>query len=624
MSQEPVTLRTNSVSSLFQSLTEGRALFLIVASSLLVYANSLSGEFLYDDILQVVQNPLIRSWDNILRGFTSNVWEFRNLIGTQNVPPPYYRPLFTAYLTVGYKLFGLWPQGWHLASLAVHTGATLALYYLLKRLTRNWHVAAIASLLFAIHPTHVESVSWVSGIPDPLAALFFIPALNWYIRFREEGGRRWLALSILFYALATLCKEPTLSLPLIILAWELLRRRESWKPFLISCFWRLTPYTLVTVAYMVARFAVLGSISWVNGTVATIPQPLVWLTVPRVIVAYLLHQLIPSGLGVIYNIPFASRLMEWGTLLPLLFLALTTSFLIIRRKKISFAMWVGLALMLMPLLPALNLRAMSKEWIVQDRYFYLPSIGFSLMVALFVVRAARRNLKLASVLSAAVLIALGTSTILQNKVWHDSRILWTRAVQNAPQSWGANFNLALAYADHNNIPEALFLFERSTGLTQNPLNLAQTYNNISIGYSTLGERDKAFEAAQKAIELDPRLMEAYNNLGLLYRDCDDYETATEQFEKALEIIPASALVRTNMAETRVLMGDYAGAIPHYKIALLQQPEDLSLRYQLSLTYAAAGHKDEAVAELEQIMLLSKDPHLITVLRKKIRTLRQNA
>src|SRR5215212_2296458 len=70
--------------------------------------------------------------------------------------------------------------------------------------------ASGAGLVFAIHPAHVESVSWISGITDPLAALFYLPALLWYVRHRQEGGGlggRGLALSIAFFALSLLCKE---------------------------------------------------------------------------------------------------------------------------------------------------------------------------------------------------------------------------------------------------------------------------------------------------------------------------------------------------------------------------------------------------------------------------------
>src|SRR6266705_5508494 len=127
--------KIKATSTLRDALTEGRALFLIVASTVLVYANSLSGAFVFDDTKQIAGNPALRSWSNIARAFTSDVWAFQRGTLTKDIPPPYYRPLFTAYLTLNYKLFGLWEPGWHLMNLLAHTGATVAVFFLIKRLS---------------------------------------------------------------------------------------------------------------------------------------------------------------------------------------------------------------------------------------------------------------------------------------------------------------------------------------------------------------------------------------------------------------------------------------------------------------------------------------------------------
>ena len=208
-------------------LTEGRALLLIVIGTLLVYANSLGGEFVFDDVKQIVGNQALHSWSNIFRAFTTDVWSFQRETYTTDIPLPYYRPLFTAYLTIGYQLFGLWEPGWHLMNTAVHVGASVAVYYLLRRLSGNMMLALVGALIFGLHPAHVESVSWISGIPDPLAALFYIPALIWYVRYREGGGKRWLPASVAAYALSTLCKETALVLPAVIFVWEMTRETKA-------------------------------------------------------------------------------------------------------------------------------------------------------------------------------------------------------------------------------------------------------------------------------------------------------------------------------------------------------------------------------------------------------------
>src|SRR2546430_9563215 len=279
-------------------LDQSRSLFLIVAATVLAYANSLSGAFVFDDTKQIVGNPALRSWSNILRAFTSDVWSFQRGTLTKDIPPPYYRPLFTAYLTLNYKLFGLWEPGWHLMNLLVHVAATVAVYLLLKRLSGNRLVAALAALLFGVHTAHVESISWISGIPDPLAALFYVPSLLWYVRYREEGQGKWLAASVIAFGLAILCKETPLALPLVLCVWELTRptTRSSLALRLKDIVLQMIPYAVVAAAYLALRFSVLGRISWKHPFMARVPDSAIWMTVPYVFVNYLKHLVAPFRL----------------------------------------------------------------------------------------------------------------------------------------------------------------------------------------------------------------------------------------------------------------------------------------------------------------------------------------
>src|SRR5438105_7433571 len=280
-SPPPIGVGDKNISAMNDLLTDSRALFLVIASTVLVYANSLSGAFVFDDTKQIAANPALRSWGNIARAFTSDVWAFQRGTLTKDIPPPYYRPLFTAYLTINYQLFGPWEPGWHLMNLLVHAGATVAAYFLIKRLSGDRLIAMVAALVFGLHPVHVESVSWISGIPDPLAALFYIPSLIWYVRYRTEGKTIWLIASLVAYGLSALCKETPLALPLVLIVWELsrIRARQSLRARGREITLQLVPFALVAVAYLALRFAVLGRISWKHPFMAQVPDSAIWMTV---------------------------------------------------------------------------------------------------------------------------------------------------------------------------------------------------------------------------------------------------------------------------------------------------------------------------------------------------------
>ena len=362
----------DSQAGLDELITEGRALFMIIAATVLSYANSLGGTFVFDDTKQIAGNPALHTWNNVFRAFTSDVWSFQRGTLTADIPPPYYRPLFTAYLTINYQIFGLWEPGWHLMNLLVHTTATVLIYFLLKRFSGDRLIALLAALIFGLHPAHVESVSWISGIPDPLAALFYVPSLIWYVRYREEGNWKWLAASLVAFGLSVLCKETPLVLPMILVAWELVRQQgsQSWPRRVTPIIPQIVPYAIVAAAYLVLRFSVLGRLSWKHPFMARVPDSAIWMTVPYVIVNYLKHLIAPFHLSLIYGTTFVTQATDPRFLVPVGLLLGLAVILCQYGKKLDAQGWVAIAMSVIPILPELNLKVFHYEYIIQDRYLF--------------------------------------------------------------------------------------------------------------------------------------------------------------------------------------------------------------------------------------------------------------
>src|SRR6476660_2831126 len=119
MSRKNRPARTKSLetaatkTSFASSITASRQLVLglILAGTFLAFSNTLFNEFAYDDTTQILQNQLFRSFSNIGAALTKEVWFWR---AAQDKDPnqldkpstPYYRPLFTIYLMLGWQLFG--------------------------------------------------------------------------------------------------------------------------------------------------------------------------------------------------------------------------------------------------------------------------------------------------------------------------------------------------------------------------------------------------------------------------------------------------------------------------------------------------------------------------------------
>ncbi len=612
---EPAQERTGSSALPTGAIfTESRALFLIIAATVMVYANSLSGAFVFDDTPQIVENAALREWGNILRAFTTDVWSFRRALAT-NVALPYYRPLFTVYLTINYQLFGLWEPGWHLASLAVHVTATVLVYYLLKRLSGNQLLSLLGALIFGVHPAHVESVSWISGIPDPLSALFFIPSLIWYVRFREEGERKWLVASIVAFGLSLFCKETPLVLPLVFIAWEFINQRGNrGARVLAEATPHLIPYALVAAGYLALRFAILGRLSWRHPFSAPVSDAAFLMTVPYVVVDYLRHLVAPFYLSLIYGATFVTTLVEPRLLLSLVLLLGLGYFAWHYRKRLSPQVWLAIALTLAPLLPVLNLKVFHHEYIIQDRYLYLPSIGFCYLVALALAPLARKRVSLAATIGVLIIVAFGASTILQNRVWQNSVALWRRAVNHSPNSRTTHYNLGLAYLGFKQYDAAQTEMLEARRLDPEK---AEVYNNLALAEAGLGKSDAAVADLATAIRLDPRLLEAHNNLGAVLFDKGEYVGSKREFSLVLERDPSTIATRFNLARTLAAMRDHSEAIKEFEMVLTKEPNDVAARYQLGLSYAALGRKKEAISEFGRGLAIDRDVVRKAEMQKKL-------
>ena len=193
------------------------------------YAASLGYDFVWDDTLLIQQSVRLHQWGELPRLLLSQFW---SEVGEAS---HYYRPLITLSFFLDVKVWGLRPFGFHLTNLLAHVAVILAVLAVARRVTGGEVAAVIATLTFALQPLHTESVSFVSGRTDVLAALFFLLALLAYDRGRERPGWGFVSGSLGAYLLALLSKEVAITLPAVLALWDwrvrddLRDRRAVWR-----------------------------------------------------------------------------------------------------------------------------------------------------------------------------------------------------------------------------------------------------------------------------------------------------------------------------------------------------------------------------------------------------------
>ena len=278
---------------------------LAFALAALSYINTLSFNFVYDDFPQLVNNPRVQSWEHAPQLFGEQVWTQSMLQGTGN----YYRPLFELWLLLQYSLFGLHPWAYHLASVLLHIAVVALAYALFKGLTGDRLTAAMGAIIFAVHPTHIETVAWISGVTDLLCAFFVLASFVAYLRSREDRTSSaprvwWQVASLALFAMAMMSKETALVMPVLLVAYEWwLAKKEN----VVAQLARIVPFAVITGAYLFVRHLVLRGFMHPEGyTLESIA-----LTLPRVVWFYA-HQLVwPLGLSVFYDTPFVSKPGLW-------------------------------------------------------------------------------------------------------------------------------------------------------------------------------------------------------------------------------------------------------------------------------------------------------------------------
>ena len=604
-----------------ERLARGRIVLAVCVLSCLAYSNSLAGDFVLDDLDVIVANRDIRSWSNIERAFTTHLWAFRERPETlrYSTPPPFYRPILTVVFTAEYQIFGLWPQGWHLVSLLLHTLCSIGVYYVLLLISRSNAVAALTAALFAIYPIHVESISWISAVNDPLFGVFFLWSFYFYLRYRLGTAWKHLAVSLLLFLFATFSKETALSMVVMVFAYELVEstdKRSANKPGISSRVLGAAGWALifggVAAMYLMARYMALGALTWKTLRSYEGPPIHTLYTLPSVIGLYLCHLIWPVNLSVAYGTSFITRVTSPSFVLPAIALALLAALLVFYRRRISRHVWHAMAWLIVPLVPVLDLRHLAVDYLVFDRYLYLSVVGWSYLIAVGIakislvatersgVQTAWRSNSLRSVVGSAVvalmLIGLTAATLRENRKWADPYSLWSQAARVRPQFWSGHYNEGIALLEAKRYPEALSSFRRAAQLTSDEPFI---FDALGRAYDGLGDSENAVANFKQSIAIDPTMFESLNNLGTTYFRIRNYEEAEKQFLASLRLKPQAVETRFNLGLCYQSLNRYPEAARQFELAVQGAPEDAEAHYQLGLSYEKLGRTGDAIGAFQR-------------------------
>lgn len=550
---------------------------ILIALCILVYANSIKGVFVCDDIPHIVKNPQASQF---LRMYTQPQ-QLSN--------------------GIAFIISGLNPWAYHLISIILHCISTILVFSFL-RLFFSAEAGFFAACLFAVHPVHAEAVTWISGRPYLFLSIYLLSIYFLYQKGMNliAAGRRlgilWYIVSLVIFSYGSNFSISSATfmvfLPFILILSDILfsdwrRKWKWWIPFLAILIVRLI-LAKYWIIYHRNEFLTGGIKDWVIDrnpalllvySVCTHLWLLIW---PQ-------HLTVSHGPEIIYP----SLIAFYPLCLFVIFIGMVLAFR--KDKRVFFALSIFI-LMLMPTYSPVSLGC-----IIAERFLYFPSILFCMILAYLYekylpIQAQPRKYVIAILIFITALY--GIRTVARNKDYYTEEGFWRKATEVSPNNPGAHNSMGMVYIDKRNLSEAMKEFQEAIrfdpanysvninlagcylemGLINQALFFAQKaralrpdqpqpLHAISRIYDTMGKKSEAMVYLKKLIEISPEYFYAYDDLGAIYIDMGNSKDAIPLLKRALEINPRYALGHYDLALAYFHEKNYPLAIKHCNEAL---------------------------------------------------------
>ncbi len=551
------------------------ALCLLVAAS---YFPALSGGLVWDDAaFQVRQVSSL-----------AGIWQIWFVPGSLEHEGHYWPLLYTTFW-LEHKLWGFDPLGYHLVNLLLHSAVTLLLWHVLRRLAVPGAWVAVA--IFAVHPLHVESVAWIIGRKDMLAALFYLGAVLAYMRFIED--RRWqrYAWLLALFTAGLLCKSMLVTLPAALLIWH------WWKHGRVTAddVLRVLPLLLLGLCVTVADWSFYKNREVISFEYSFIERALL---AARALAFYVGKLAWPTELAVIYprwEVGIGDW-FAWGCALAAMVVA---GLLWHYQRQVGRGPLAGLLFFAVTLSPTLGFvdYGYMQFSFVADRYQYLAGVGVIAAVVAAVAHGLNRLAGAASdsavgmaegaapwnrlagargagvqvmavVILAAVLVALGTITWRQAGLYKDNFTFYSHIASHNPQARTVHYNLGREYRRLGRLDEAMDAFLIAE--KKNPDYLS-AYVGIGFTAEDMGRTEEAEASYEKALQRNPRFPDALDHLGALRLKQHRYKEALELFQTLIKVQPGRIKVYVGMGVSLAGLKRHEEAIRSFDRALELDP-----------------------------------------------------
>ncbi len=569
---------------------------LLLLGAALLYAPLVDHPFLFDDAVQIYENPAVTQGAPIRayffdRNTTSSRADYNTRI---------YRPLrnlgFRAIaVAAGSSRAELRPLAFGVANLALYL-VCIALFFTIARTLASERAALLAAALFATAPIHVEAVLYASAFGDLLSAALELGALATVVRavavFDSPRRRQALglaAISLVLAAAAMGAKEMAVT-GVVVLALWLGALGALWSRRGLAV---VGAHSVLAFGYLALRTSVLGRVGQDAVTAQTLLTGL--REAPWLLVNYARITVLPVGHSAAYVVPRPS-------LVELAFaLALIVGAAIVARRSRSVAVRLGLGWFAVSLLPVLHLVPLWAD--LADRFAFVPSAGLALAAAgaIDLASAAGHSRSVLAVSLAAMLLALyGAGTVLEARNWSSDAALWTHAAEMAPTSSLAQSNLGVVRVAEGRPEEAVVAFQRAIALGREGADLD---TRLATALAALGRLGEARAAVRRAIAQEPDRGPDYALLADVEEQLGHRDAADRALARAQVLAPEHPSTLLAMAARAERGGRSADAAAIYVGLAARLPGVARFHFLAARALRATGETARAAAEARACLAL---------------------
>ncbi len=648
----------------FSSFISRRGLYLILASAAIVFINSLNNNFVWDDRVLMVPNDVYRTFD-IKRIFlsTANALE--------------YLPFRDLTLAVDYWLWGSNPFGYHLSNLLFYLVSLAALYKMvgilvdLADVKQGEMIPFWTTLIFALHPLHVEAVNFIGARNNILAGLFLFLSFNFCISGLKRGKNAFIVFSALFFIIALFSKASVVFYPLFLAAVLYfmpdtgVSKRKKILIFLLFCM-------LDAIAIRV-HLDIASSTSVISDTLpryGVYSTPVIIGRALQIPFFYLKMLVFPYPLSIKYAVSFITGGMVLFLGMGVLYI-LVILYVIRASKKRNILPVLAVIWYFLSLGPVLNIFPTSPT--VADRYAYFAVLSLGLLTA-SLVREITSGRKVFIFAVFAMVTAWGAVDVSRSMDWKSDISLWESALRVNPEAGKSELAIALWNEGQHEESLAYFKEERDrTGsyeyslykgrklflsgqskeavifykqalaegagaLKEAHLYIAQAYektgsDRLAMKYylkvfdtrsqDPLGEyrqqaedglnRIRSRYSAQLA-ELQSRALkepmnfQVQSSTALFLYNMGMYSEAEKYYLKSLELIPERRDLWYKLGVIYMKLSRYDEAIDLYKRLLALKPEDTEVLANIGISYMAGKDYEQAAGYFK--LALKSDPDFL--------------